>query len=106
VPNYSARNALRGAGARGSSAYLVLSVARSARNSGRWEFPGGPAMDTASKCPVSGKRKYATEGAALATAKHQVATANAPMELRAYRCNWCKAWHLTKKTEKTGRDHG
>ena len=49
-------------------------------------------MDTASKCPVSGKRKYATEGAALATAKHQIATSDAPMELYAYRCNWCRAW--------------
>jgi hypothetical protein len=64
------------------------------------------AMDNDSKCPVSGKRKYATEGAALATATHQLATANAPMQLRAYRCNWCKAWHLTKKTEKTGKDSG
>lgn len=64
------------------------------------EILGWFAMDNASKCPVSGKRKYATEGAALATAKHQVATADAPMELRAYRCNWCHAWHLTKKTER------
>ena len=37
----------------------------------------GLAMDNAPKCPVSGKRKYATEGAALATAKHQVATGRA-----------------------------
>ena len=66
-------------------------------------FPEGLVMDNVSKCPVSGKRKYATEGAALATAKHQVATADASMELRAYRCNWCNAWHLTKKTEKTGK---
>ena len=65
----------------------------------------GLAMDNASKCPVSGKRKYPTEGAALATAKHQVATANAPMELRAYRCNWCHTWHLTKKAKKTGEGH-
>ena len=57
-------------------------------------------MDNASKCPVSGKRKYPTEGAALATGKHQVATADAPLELRAYRCTWCHAWHLTKKSEK------
>jgi hypothetical protein len=28
------------------------------------------------------------------------------MELRAYRCNWCKAWHLTKKSGKTGRHCG
>jgi hypothetical protein len=63
-------------------------------------------MDSASKCPVSGKRKYSTEGAALATAKHQIATADAPMELRAYHCNWCHAWHLTKKTEKSDKDRG
>jgi hypothetical protein len=61
------------------------------------ESPKRLAMDNASKCPVSGKRKYATEGAALATAKHQAATAAAPTELRAYRCNWCHAWHLTKR---------
>jgi hypothetical protein len=63
-------------------------------------------MDNASKCPVSGKRKYATEGAALATAKHQVATAPAPVTLHAYRCNWCQAWHLTKKPEKSEKDRG
>jgi hypothetical protein len=60
-------------------------------------------MDNAPKCPVSGKRKYATEGAALATAKHQVATADAPATLHAYRCNWCHAWHLTKKPGETGK---
>jgi len=41
-------------------------------------------MDDESKCPVSGKRKYATEGEALATAAHQISTANAPKELRTY----------------------
>ena len=61
-------------------------------------------MVDSSKCPVSGKRKYATERAALATAKHQVATADVPMELPAYRCDWCHAWHLTKKTERPGKD--
>jgi hypothetical protein len=63
-------------------------------------------MDNAPKCPVSGKRKYATESAALATAKHQVATADAPTELRTYRCHWCHAWHLTKKKEKWDNDRG
>jgi len=62
----------------------------------------GLAMDNAPKCPVSGKRKYPTEGAASATAKHQVAIAAAPVELRAYRCDWCHAWHLTKKSQKNG----
>lgn len=53
-------------------------------------------MDNESKCPVSGKRKYATEGEALATAAHQIETTNAPKDLRAYLCPWCDAWHLTK----------
>ena len=63
-------------------------------------------MDDTPKCPVSGKRKYPTEGAALATAKHQIATADAPATLHAYRCNWCHAWHLTKKAEKSDDDRG
>jgi hypothetical protein len=54
------------------------------------------AVDNESKCPVTGKRQYATEGEALATAAHQIATANAPKDLRAYRCSWCDAWHITK----------
>jgi hypothetical protein len=57
-------------------------------------------MDDDSKCPVSGKRKYETEGEALATAAHQIATSNAPKELGAYRCSWCSAWHLTKNAGK------
>ncbi len=53
-------------------------------------------MDHEAKCPVSGKRKYATEGEALATAAHQIETSNAPKDLRAYMCSWCDSWHLTK----------
>jgi hypothetical protein len=34
--------------------------------------------DGESKCSVSGKRKYATEGEALATAEDHVSTANSP----------------------------
>ena len=41
-------------------------------------------FDNESKCPVSGKRMYATEREALATAAHQIASANAPKDLRAY----------------------
>ncbi|HUA00611.1 MAG TPA: hypothetical protein VMB02_09790 [Candidatus Aquilonibacter sp.] len=52
------------------------------------------------KCPVSGKRKYATEGEALATAAHQIATTNAPRDLSAYLCRWCDEWHLTKNAGK------
>jgi uncharacterized protein YmfQ (DUF2313 family) len=57
--------------------------------------------DDESKCAVSGKRKYMSEGEALATAAHQIATANAPKDLRAYLCSWCEAWHLTKNAGKT-----
>jgi hypothetical protein len=53
-------------------------------------------VDNESKCPVTGKRQYASEGEALATAAHQIATANAPKGLRAYRCSWCDGWHITK----------
>lgn len=66
----------------------------------------GLVMDNESRCPVSGKRKYATEGEALATAAHQIATANAPKDLRAYRCSWCDAWHLTKNAGRAGKDRG
>lgn len=55
------------------------------------------------KCAVSGKRKYANEGEALATAAHQIATAGAPKDLRAYLCSWCEAWHLTKGAAKGGK---
>lgn len=60
--------------------------------------------DNNSKCPVSGKRKYASEGEALATAAHQISTANAPKGLRAYLCSWCDAWHLTKNAEQGGKN--
>ena len=60
--------------------------------------------DDDSKCSVTGKRKYATEGEALATAAHQIATANAPKCLRPYLCSWCDSWHLTKHAGKAGKD--
>jgi len=71
---------------------------------GKEEAPEGPVVDNESKCPVTGKRKYASEGEALATAAHQIATANAPRELRAYLCSWCDAWHITKNPGKGGKD--
>jgi hypothetical protein len=52
--------------------------------------------DADEKCPVTAKRKYQTEGEALATAAHQIATNNAPEDLRAYLCAYCESWHLTK----------
>jgi hypothetical protein len=71
---------------------------------GKEESPEGLVVDNESKCPVTGKRKYASEGEALATAAHQIATANAPKELRAYLCSWCGAWHITKNPGKGGKD--
>jgi len=68
------------------------------------ESPEGLVVDNESKCPVSGKRKYASEAEALATASHQLATANTPKELRAYLCSWCDAWHLTKKEGRGEKD--
>jgi len=53
---------------------------------------------------VSGKRQYATEGEALATADHQASIARAPLKLHAYRCHWCGAWHLTKTQPKSDPD--
>ena len=53
-------------------------------------------MDNESKCPVTGKRKYDTEGEALSTATHQISTNNGPSQLRPYMCTYCEAWHLTK----------
>jgi hypothetical protein len=64
------------------------------------------AVDGEEKCAASGKRKYASEGEALATAAHQIANAGAPKDLRAYLCSWCDAWHLTKNAAKTGKRRG
>jgi hypothetical protein len=55
------------------------------------------------KCAVTGKRKYKTEGEALSTAAHQMATANAP-KLRPYVCQWCNCWHLTKACDVSRKD--
>jgi hypothetical protein len=58
-------------------------------------------MPTAENCPVSGKRKYDSEREALATASHQISTNNAPKDLKAYQCQWCDSWHLTKGASKS-----
>jgi DNA-directed RNA polymerase subunit RPC12/RpoP len=62
-------------------------------------------MNNDEKCPVTGKRKYETEGEALATAAHQIASNDAPKDLRAYRCPHCESWHLTKNANKGRRKH-
>lgn len=49
-------------------------------------------------CPVTGKRMYANEGEAKATAEHRMShKENAPTQLRTYKCLYCGAWHLTSK---------
>jgi len=49
-------------------------------------------------CPVSGKRMYANEREAKATAAHRMADTEAgPSQLRIYKCLYCGAWHLTSK---------
>ena len=62
-----------------------------------------PVVNDDSKCPVTGKRRYATEGEALSTAAHQIATAGAPKDLRSYHCDWCDSWHLTKNQRKPAK---
>jgi hypothetical protein len=49
-------------------------------------------------CSTSGKRMYASEAEAKATAAHQMSQKeSAPVHLRTYRCLYCGAWHLTSK---------
>jgi hypothetical protein len=51
-------------------------------------------------CAVSGKRTYATEREAKATAAHRMADREAgPPKLRTYKCMYCEGWHLTSKQE-------
>jgi len=51
--------------------------------------------------PVSGKRKYATK----ARLAHQTPDRHLrrPMELHAYRCNWCRGPGTSRKKQRTGR---
>jgi len=48
-------------------------------------------------CSVSGKRMYANEGEAKATAAHQMSKETAPAQLRTYNCLYCGTLHLTSK---------
>jgi hypothetical protein len=84
---------------------LIYLTERFTRNAKR-DFTEGLAVDGEEKCSVSGKRKYASEGEALATAAYQIANAAAPKDLRAYLCSWCEAWHLTKNAGKGGKERG
>jgi hypothetical protein len=48
-------------------------------------------------CATAGKRMYASEAEAKATAAHQMSKESAPAQLRIYRCLYCGSWHLTSK---------
>ena len=58
---------------------------------------GATERDQPQICPTSGKRMYASEAEAKATAAHQMSKETAPAQLRTYRCLYCGAWHLTSK---------
>jgi hypothetical protein len=47
-------------------------------------------------CATSGKRMYANQAEAQATAAHRMAE-QGTAQLRTYRCLYCGAWHLTSK---------
>jgi hypothetical protein len=54
--------------------------------------------DQARTCAVAGKRMYANEREAKATAAHRMADKETgPAQLRMYRCQYCEAWHLSSK---------
>jgi hypothetical protein len=62
-----------------------------------WESAGAE-RDPPEICPTTGKRKYASEAEARATARHQMSQKeSASPQLRTYRCLYCDAWHLTSK---------
>jgi hypothetical protein len=62
----------------------------------RWHS-GGEERDPPQICPTAGKRMYASEAEARATAAHQMSKSSAPAQLRTYRCLYCDCWHLTSK---------
>ena len=66
---------------------------------GQWEMEEVK-REPARMCATSGKRMYANEGEAKATAAHQMRGSEAgSVKLRTYKCIYCGAWHLTSKTE-------
>lgn len=72
-------------------------AARNRRTNISWET-NDVKRDQPRTCPVSGKRMYANERDAKATAAHRMADKQAdPPQLRTYKCLYCGAWHLTSK---------
>ena len=61
-----------------------------------WDSPASE-PEPREMCATAGKRKYASEADAQATARHQMQqNQSATLQLRTYRCLYCNAWHLTK----------
>jgi hypothetical protein len=71
-------------------------AARHRKTNPSWEA-AAVKQDQPRTCPVSGKRMYANENEAKATAAHRMAEETAPTQLRTYKCQYCGAWHLTSK---------
>jgi hypothetical protein len=56
-------------------------------------------------CAVSGKRMYANEREARATAAYRMADKETgPTQLRTYKCQYCGAWHLSSKSRQIDAD--
>ena len=71
-------------------------VAKHRKANTSWETPAVE-RDQPQICSVSGKRMYASEAEAKATAAHQMSKQSSPAQLRTYKCLYCGAWHLTSK---------
>jgi hypothetical protein len=72
-------------------------AARNRKINPAWETDE-PAREAPRMCSVSGKRMYASEHEAAATAAHRMADKeSAAPQLRTYKCLYCGAWHLTSK---------
>ena len=72
-------------------------AARNRRTKAHWEGDDVK-LDQIRTCSVSGKRMYANEREANATAAHRIADKETgPAQLRTYKCLYCGAWHLTSK---------
>ncbi|MEI6207330.1 MAG: hypothetical protein WCP20_11140 [Desulfuromonadales bacterium] len=48
-------------------------------------------------CPEKGKSRYGNRKLALSAAAHQ--SKYSGIELRVYKCGYCKDWHLTKSEQ-------
>jgi hypothetical protein len=72
-------------------------AAKYRKSRGSWET-GDVKREQPRTCPMSGKRIYANEAEAGATAAHRMSDKETgPAQLRIYKCLYCNGWHLTSK---------